>query len=50
MFQMVSPIFKFSAMDSASMVLPVPGSPLISKGFCRAMAILTLRINSSDAI
>ena len=36
-------------MASASMVLPVPGSPLMSRGFWSTMAMLTARISSSEA-
>jgi hypothetical protein len=32
---------RLAATSSASMVLPVPGSPLISSGRCRVMAALT---------
>jgi hypothetical protein len=48
MLQVMSLFSKASLMAWASMVLPVPGSPLISRGFCRATAMFTLRISSSD--
>jgi hypothetical protein len=35
------------ATSSASMVLPVPGSPLISSGRCSVMAALTASLRSS---
>jgi hypothetical protein len=38
-----------AATSSASMVLPVPGSPLISSGRCRVMAALTARVRSRVA-
>jgi len=38
------------ATSSASKVLPVPGSPLISKGRCRVMAALTAIISSGVAM
>ena len=37
------------ATSSASMVLPVPGSPLISSGRCRVRAALTASFRSSVA-
>ena len=49
MFQMSSFLFNAAAMASASMVLPVPGSPLMSRGFCSTMAMFTERISSSEA-
>ena len=48
MFQMMSFLPRASAMASASMVLPVPGSPLMSRGFCRAMEMFTIRSRSSE--
>jgi len=48
MFQMISFLPRASAMASASMVLPVPGSPLISRGFWRAMEMFTMRSRSSE--
>src|SRR6201747_309383 len=38
-----------AATSSASMVLPVPGSPLMSRGRCRVIAALTASLRSSVA-
>ena len=49
MFQMISRFPRALATASASMVLPVPGSPLINRGFFNAIAIFTLAMSSSLA-
>jgi len=48
-FQMISSLPRDLAMASASTVFPVPGSPLISRGFWSTIAIFTARISSSEA-
>src|SRR5690606_31456355 len=49
MCQVIRRAPKASASCSASMVLPVPGSPLTSRGRCRVMAALTASLRSSVA-
>ena len=41
MFHVSSGLLRFSAIASASTVLPVPGSPRIKSGFSSAQATLT---------
>jgi len=48
-FQMMSFLPSASATACASMVLPVPGSPLMSSGFCSATAMSTAPISSGEA-
>ena len=49
MFQIINFLPRAWEMASASMVLPVPGSPLMSRGFWSTMAMFTARISSSEA-
>ena len=48
-FQMIRRFWRASATAWASMVLPVPGSPLIRRGFCRVTAMFTVDMSSLDA-
>ena len=47
-FSTISGIPRASAMACASMVLPVPGSPLSSSGISSAMEMFTILASSSS--
>ena len=47
-FSTINGISRVSAMECASMVLPVPGSPLSSSGISSAIEMFTILASSSS--